>query len=88
MNRLIVAGALAALMGVAPAVTLAQTEGASTYSDTVPKKKSSAHHASGHMSHGHRTHHHGAHKHSAHHRHKSTSKKTATSAAASKTKSM
>ena len=62
MNRLLVVASLAAITVVAPAMAFAQTEGASTYSDTVPKK-SSAHHASGQKAHTHGTHKHSTHKH-------------------------
>jgi hypothetical protein len=84
MNRHLVAVSLAALMFVSPVAALAQTEGASTYTDTIPKKAgahhATAHHASSHKGKGHRAHRHGGHKH-----HKKASKKSK-SAAGSKSK--
>lgn len=44
MKRNLIAASLAALLLAAPLVASAQTDGTSSYSDTVPKK-SGAHHA-------------------------------------------
>jgi hypothetical protein len=79
MNRRLLSASLAVLMFVWPVAALAQIEGASTYSDTVPKK-SGAHHASGKTSHGH-----GTHKRSASNEHKAKSKTAKAPAAVQKT---
>lgn len=76
MNRHLVAASLAVLMAVAPAAALAQTEGTSTYAETLPKK-TSTHQAHAHKGHSHKSH--GRHKHHGHHgpKHHSTKSKKA-----------